>query len=142
MSRRRRAREHALKALFSADASRLPPREALDLFVSHHPPDPGVADFFHRLVDGVCENRERIDSLIQKHSKNWKLSRMSGVDRNIMRIAVYEYLFCPDIPSRVTINEAVEIGKRYGSDESGAFINGILDAVAAELSSMQEDPEG
>jgi N utilization substance protein B len=85
--------------------------------------------FFHRLVDGVQENRQTIDTVIEQFSSNWKLSRMSCVDRNVLRIAVFELLFCADIPPKVSINEAIDVGKRFGTDESGAFINGILDSI-------------
>jgi len=122
-----------LKALFYVEAADRPPAEALDLFAEHFPPEPEIADFYFQLADGVLSRQEELDALITAHSKNWRLSRMSGVDRNILRIAVYELLFQSDIPPRVTINEAVEIGKKYGSDESGAFVNGILDAVRLDL---------
>jgi N utilization substance protein B len=85
--------------------------------------------YFHRLVDGVQENRKTIDSVIEQFSSNWKLSRMSCVDRNVLRIAAFELLFCADIPPKVSINEAIDVGKRFGTDESGAFINGILDSI-------------
>jgi len=81
--------------------------------------------------------------LIERFSRNWRLSRMSCVDRNIMRIAVYEMLFCSDIPAKVSINEAIDIGKKYGTEESGAFINGILDSVRidSEALSLQKIPD-
>lgn len=85
--------------------------------------------FFHRLVDGVRENSATIDTVIERFSSNWKLSRMSCVDRNVLRIAVFELLFCTDIPPKVSINEAIDVGKRFGTEESGAFINGILDSI-------------
>ena len=81
------------------------------------------------LVRGVICNKPQIDQTIETFSSNWKISRMGFVDRNILRIATYELLFCPDIPPKVTINEAVDIGKLYGSEDSGAFINGILDVI-------------
>jgi N utilization substance protein B len=74
-----------------------------------------------------------IDAIIERFSANWKLSRMSCVDRNVMRIAVYELLCCHDIPSKVSINEAIDVGKKFGTDESGAFINGILDSIRIAL---------
>ncbi|MBF0242955.1 MAG: transcription antitermination factor NusB [Desulfamplus sp.] len=93
--------------------------------VSHEDQKP----FFINIVRGVLENIDEIDALIHENSKNWKISRMAAVDRNIMRIAVYEFIYCPDIPAKVSINEAVEIGKKYGTDDSGAFVNGILDRI-------------
>lgn len=85
--------------------------------------------FYLTLIKGVLENKPHIDSLIERYSSNWKISRMGCVDRNILRIAAYELLFCHDIPPKVSINEAVDIGKLYGTEESGAFINGILDGI-------------
>jgi len=81
------------------------------------------------LVEGVINHLDEIDTLIHSSSKNWKISRMPVVDRNIMRIAVYELLYCPDIPAKVSINEAVDIGKKYGTRDSGAFVNGVLDRI-------------
>jgi len=80
-------------------------------------------------VEGVLQHKDEIDQFIERFSNNWKISRMSRVDRNIMRIAVFEILYCDDIPFKVSINEAVDLGKRYGTEESGAFINGILDSI-------------
>ena len=73
--------------------------------------------------------RAEIDAIIEDYSSNWKVSRMSCVDRNVMRIAVFELKWCSEIPSKVSINEAIDIGKKFGTDESGAFINGILDSI-------------
>lgn len=92
-----------------------------------------VVPFSERLVSGVMEKKEEIDRLIVEFSNNWKLSRMSGVDRNAMRIAVYEMLYCDDIPLKVSINEAIDIGKKFGSRDSGGFINGILDTIRTHL---------
>ncbi len=89
--------------------------------------------FFANLVQGVSRNIVSIDELISVHCRNWKLSRMSFVDRNILRLAVYELIHCPDIPMPVSINEAVDLGKIYGTRESGRFINGILDGIRMSL---------
>ena len=95
--------------------------------------------FFETLVNGVLEARAEIDTTIEQYSDNWKLSRMAGVDRNILRIAVYELLFCDDIPVKVSINEAIDIGKKFGTDESGSFINGILDSIR-KARNIKKDP--
>jgi N utilization substance protein B len=87
--------------------------------------------FAEVLVSGVVAHREDIDSLLEETSTNWKVARMARVDRNILRLATYELRYCEDIPARVTINEAIEIAKRYGEKDSNAFINGILDRIAA-----------
>ncbi len=84
---------------------------------------------FIELVSGVRRNRQALDKIIEDFSSNWKISRMSCVDRNILRIAVYELLVMEDIPVKVSINEAIDIGKKYGTQDSGAFINGILDGI-------------
>ena len=85
------------------------------------------------ILDGVRETKSELDSIIEKFSSNWKITRMSCVDRNIMRIAVYELLYCNDIPAKVSINEAIDVGKKFGTDESGAFINGILDSIRTAI---------
>jgi len=85
--------------------------------------------FAKELIKGICEKKEQIDNIIQKSSKNWKMGRMSKVDRSILRLSVYEMFFLDDIPPKVSIDEAVELGKKFGTEESGAFINGILDNV-------------
>jgi N utilization substance protein B len=88
-----------------------------------------VRPFFLQLVNGVLAAQPQIDFLIEKYSKNWKVQRMSCVDRNVMRVAVFEMLFCPDIPPKVSINEAIDVAKKFGTEESGAFINGIVDRI-------------
>ena len=85
--------------------------------------------FTEQLINGVFDNLEEIDHQIKEHSHNWKLNRMSSVDRNILRIAIFELLFCDEIPPKVSINEAIEIAKTYGDKNSPAFINGILDQI-------------
>jgi len=90
---------------------------------------PEIRDFTTALVTGVIERRDEIDACIQECSTNWSLERIGLVERNILRFAIYELCFLPDIPPNVTINEAVEVAKKYGTDEAPAFINGILDRV-------------
>ena len=89
--------------------------------------------FAESLVQGVDSHRSEIDGLIVSASEHWRLERMSIVDRNILRIALYEMLYCADIPPKVSINEAIDLGKTFGTEESGAFINGILDHILPEL---------
>ncbi|MBU1196768.1 MAG: transcription antitermination factor NusB [Proteobacteria bacterium] len=131
MGDRRQARELALQALFFIDVDSSDPEKNLESFCLNNEEEltSAVKPFFHMLVSGVRDNQSRIDDLIIQCSKNWRLSRMPVVDRNIMRIAVFELLKCEDIPPSVTINEAVEIGKKYGTKDSGAFINGVLDRI-------------
>jgi len=90
-------------------------------------------DFFLMLTQGVIENIAEIDKKIETFSNNWKIERMTCVDRNIIRIAVFEILFCPDIPYKVSINEAVDIGKTFGTKDSGSFINGVLDSIRISI---------
>jgi N utilization substance protein B len=129
MGTRRRSREQALQALFYMDMHRDPVEDPVGLFCDSFTQEKPAGAFFHRLIEGVQEHRETIDTVIEQYSSNWKISRMSCVDRNVLRIAVYELLFCEDIPPKVSINEAIDVGKRFGTEESGAFINGILDSI-------------
>jgi N utilization substance protein B len=133
MGTRRRSRELAMQALYFMDINKCASQEMLERFCENFPPSAKTKPFLITLVVGVLETRPEIDALIERFSKNWKINRMSFVDRNVMRIAVYEMLCCPDIPPKVSINEAVDIGKKFGSDESGAFINGIIDSIRIAL---------
>jgi transcription antitermination protein NusB len=143
MGTRRLSREQALQALFYMDMHQDPIEDPVALFCRSFAPDNPTGPFFLRLVNGVRENSQTIDTVIEQFSSHWKLSRMSCVDRNILRIAVYELLFCADIPPKVSINEAIDVGKRFGTEESGAFINGILDSIrlAMEENKVQSVPK-
>ena len=138
MGSRRKSRELALQALFDMDMSQNNSEERIELFCRNFTPSNKVLPFFQGLILGVKKNKNEIDSLIEKFSSNCKISRISCVDRNVMRIAVYEMLYCEDIPSKVSINEAIEIGKKYGAEDSGSFINGILDSVRIMLENKKE----
>lgn len=145
MGSRRRARELALKVLYSADLTHEDAdrtlRSVLELLGSGEPgqeansdpesqgPPEDIRQFASELVRGVREHLGEIDQLLMKMASNWRVDRMTTVDRNILRMAIYELLFCPEIPVRVSINEAIELGKRFGSADSPAFINGILDKI-------------
>jgi N utilization substance protein B len=133
MGNRRRARELAMQALFYMDMRQESPEEMLELYCRCFAPPQKNLPFFLELVNGVLQHKAHIDTLIERFSNNWKISRMSCVDRNIIRIAVFEMLFCRDIPPKVSINEAIDVGKKFGTDESGAFINGILDSIRLAL---------
>ena len=130
MGSRRKARECALQLLYQIDVGGGKVSDALETYWLSQEPDEDVREFANFLVDGVVKNLSDIDNLISSFSTNWKVSRMASIDKNILRLAVYELTRCPDIPVKVTINEAVEIAKNYGTEESGAFVNGILDNVA------------
>lgn len=131
MGDRRQARELALQALYYFDVDKGSPDELLSLFCSNFEDriDESIRPFFLDLVRGVTQARAEVDDLMNRSSSNWKVSRMPIVDRNIMRMAIFEMLKQPDIPPSVSINEAVEIGKRFGTRGSGAFINGVLDKI-------------
>ena len=133
MGTRRQARELAMQALFYMDMQNNASLQMLENFCGNFPPSKKARPFFLKLVNGVLEVKGELDALIEKFSKNWKITRMACVDRNVMRIAVYEMLYCEDIPPKVTINEAVDVGKKFGTEESGAFINGIMDSIRDAL---------
>ena len=133
MHQRRKAREVALQVLYAMDVLNIDAVEAIKLFWCNFEAPEESRKFSTLLVEGSWINREEIDTLIGSCSENWSLVRMSRVDRNILRMAVYELLYCPDIPPKVTLNEAIDIGKMYGSENSGSFINGILDAIYLKL---------
>ncbi|MCP4718718.1 MAG: transcription antitermination factor NusB [Desulfobacteraceae bacterium] len=131
MGDRRLSRELALQALFSLDVNKSDPAKGLEEFCAQREDEltDMVRPFFLDIVEGVLAAEDDIDGLLNKYSKNWKLSRMPVVDRNIMRIATFELLKRSDIPPSVSINEAVEIGKKFGTRDSGSFINGVLDRI-------------
>lgn len=135
---RRRARELALQVLFEKDLRRkrlddILPRVSLPLSW-----DEDTRNFFLALVQGVEEKEKEIDRLITEVTEGWPLQRMATIDRNILRMATYEILFLPEIPPSVSINEAVELGKKYGTEESGKFINGVLGRLVRYLEKRQE----
>jgi N utilization substance protein B len=137
MKTRRQSREQALQALFYIDMHHDPGEDPVGLFCRSFAREEKSSAFFHRLVDGVKTHQARIDAVIERFSSNWKLSRMSCVDRNILRIATFELLYCADIPPKVSINEAIDVAKRFGTEESGAFINGILDSIRIAMQNSQ-----
>ncbi|MCB0408357.1 MAG: transcription antitermination factor NusB [Bdellovibrionales bacterium] len=128
---RRQARELALQVLFQQEFSpTLPLRDGLNTFRGNFHATQDVWDYAEYLLKGVDENKKNIDSLIQKSSAHWTLERMALVELNIMRIATFEIAFSQqEVPPKTAINEAIEISKKYGSTDSGAFVNGILDQV-------------
>ena len=129
MGTRRHARELAMQALFYMDTQQNGSPQMLERFCENFNLPQKVRPFFLQLVNGVLSAQPQIDTLIERYSKNWKVQRMSCVDRNVMRLAVFEMLFCPDIPPKVSINEAIDVAKKFGTQESGAFINGIVDRI-------------
>jgi transcription antitermination protein NusB len=132
-ARRTKARERALQALYQIDVAAEGIDEALAAFwKSFEPVESEVRALAETMVRGVAEHRRQVDDAIEDASSNWRLDRMARVDRNVLRLAVYE-LLRTDVPVKVAINEAIELGKKFGSESSGAFVNGVLDKVAAGL---------
>jgi len=130
LMRRSRAREVALQLLFQFDFNSTVERTVIDQFLHDRLRDPESEKFGRELVDGVMLNRDAIDVQLAQLAENWRIPRMAAVDRNVLRLGAYELLFRPDIPVPAAINEAVELARRYGSKDSPAFVNGILDKVA------------
>ena len=139
MGNRRRARELAMQVLFQMDINGDDSTAAVELFCKHFEVPKKAKPFFLELVAGVRARLDKIDRLIEQSSDNWKISRMSGMDRNIMRVAVFELLYCSEIPAKVSINEAIDIGKKFGTEQSPAFINGILDNINISLNKNGND---
>jgi N utilization substance protein B len=133
MRLRRKAREIALQVLYQLDVLRIEPREAIELFWLHFNAPAEAREFASELVEGTWAHRDEIDQMISTCSENWSLERMARVDRNILRLAVYELLHGQGIPPKVALNEAIDLGKEFGSENSGSFINGILDALYSKL---------
>jgi N utilization substance protein B len=132
--RRTKARERALQALYQIDVAATDLDEALSRFWrSFEPVEREVMTLAEEFVRGVARHRREIDETIEGVSQNWRLDRMARVDRNILRLAVFELAHRADAPVNVVIDEAIELGKKYGSESSGAFVNGVLDRVAAAL---------
>lgn len=137
MGKRRQARELTLQFLYQYDtleessSEDINLEETLNLFwkTKEDSPSDDIREFARTLSIGTCENMNGINEIINRYSEHWRLPRMSKIDRNILRMAVYELIYLRDIPPAVTINEAVELAKRYGAEESGAFVNGILDKI-------------
>lgn len=143
MGSRRRARQFALQAMYQSDLMEISALASLNHLWSGHLDEEGLVDgsapdseeieFAQRLVEGAIEHQEALDALIEEASTNWRLARMPLVDRNILRIAAYELKHCQDIPANVSVNEAVELAKQFGTADSRAFVNGIVDRMGRQL---------
>lgn len=140
MGVRRRARELSLQFLYQVDLKDISLtssnfKEELEHFWenSSKPHDNKVIEFSNRINIGTIENSDSINSFISRYSENWKISRISAIDKQILRMAIFELLYTRDIPNRVVINEAIEIAKKYGTEESSSFINGILDKIRKDI---------
>ncbi len=133
MGSRRRAREFALQMLYQAEASGAPMSDVVAVFWGDREVAQEVRAFAERLATGSAAAQTEIDALLVENLENWRLERLAIVDRNILRLAVYEFLHEPDTPPIVVIDEAIEVARRFGGDDSWQFTNGILDAVRKKL---------
>jgi N utilization substance protein B len=127
---RREGRELALQLLYALELNPIKLQDMLQLFRENSNVAMEVRNFAEQLVTGVAANRDAIDKRIVEKSKNWAITRMDKVDLNILRMSVFELMFCADIPRNVTINEAIEVAKKFGTEDSPSFINGMLDEIA------------
>jgi len=146
MGKRRKARESTLQILFQLEFNDPQPEKVLNLFWESRKTSKEIKDYSSWLVKGIISHKKKIDNIIQSVSEHWRISRMAVVDRNVLRIAVFELLFEENIASAVIINEAIEIAKKYSSMEAATFVNGILDAIRKEIdtlrTSLKEEENG
>jgi transcription antitermination factor NusB len=140
MRKRSLARELALQILYQYDISGPEVVEEAEQLLSDRCSDPAVVRFATGLVSGWWENRVYIDELIQRSAHNWDLSRMAMIDRNILRLGTYELVFRPDIPAAVSINEAIDMAKKYSTQYSGQFVNGVLDNIRIQIQTPGNAP--
>ncbi|WHY55044.1 transcription antitermination factor NusB [Peribacillus simplex] len=129
--KRREAREKSLQALYQMDIANSNAEEAMESVLDGAPTD----EYFKKLVMGITENRERIDGMIRDNLENWTLERLANIDRNLLRIAVYEMVHSEDVPVSVAMNEAIEIAKKFGDDQSSSFVNAVLSKVKVKSGS-------
>ena len=133
MGSRRKGREAALQMLYQMDVSEVSAAQATRYFWATLATSREGEEFANQLVQGYADNAELIDRTIRNVSQHWRLERMARVDRNILRLGTYELMYLADVPRRVTLNEAVELAKRFGSEGSAGFVNGVLDRIASDL---------
>lgn len=140
MGVRRQAREAAMQALFMSDFLGSWEEHSVTLCLDHFSAPEAARPFTEKLCHGVCAQKTKIDAELTCASENWSLSRMGRVDRAILRVATYEIIFLDEIPINVAINEAIEVAKRFGAEESPQFINGVLDRVASTIRTKRQEP--
>jgi len=133
MGKRRKARELVLKSLYSYEISKIEPESILDDLLSESNLDSSSKAFATQLYNKVLENIKSIDNMIKGCVEHWDIKRLAIIDKNIIRMGISELLFFSDIPQKVSIDEAIELAKKYGAEDSGSFVNGILDHVAKNL---------
>jgi N utilization substance protein B len=139
MGARTSGRQAALQMLFGVELSGADADAAIRAFWREFEADPEGREYADQLVRGVLASTERVDALIRASSTNWRLERMTRVDRNLLRLAAWELLERPDVPRAVILDEAVELAKRFGGEDSSAFVNGVLDHIAEECGRVDAD---
>ena len=145
MRQRTLARELALQSLFQHEVWRrvsAAPAGSLTEITGSERRDPDQIAYATRLVEGVLESLEEIDELIGRAATNWKLSRLASVDRNVLRLALYELLYSPEVPPKVVIDEAINLAKKFSTEQSGAFVNGVLDRIYSDLRLADANADG
>jgi transcription antitermination protein NusB len=136
MGERRQGREFALQMLYQIEMGGGKPLETFSTFWEGKRPNPEARAFAQELVSGTLENLESIDVILRQGLEHWRLPRIAAVDRSVLRLAVFEFLKQPQTPPVVVIDEAIELAKRFGGDESGLFVNGVLDGIRKQLESI------
>jgi N utilization substance protein B len=136
MGKRRKARELVLKSLYSWEISGNEAEEVFNDLLSREELDPSSKLFAGGLFKKVVENQKKIDELIKENVQHWDFSRIAVVDKNILRMGICEFLYIEDIPLKVSLDEAIELAKKYGSEDSGSFVNGVLDAIAKKINKV------
>jgi N utilization substance protein B len=142
MGQRRTARECALQMLYEYDIGKNPESEILQTFWQMNDYPESVEDFANQLFKGTLERLDEIDIVIQEHTKNWRLGRLAAVDRNILRLAVFEFLSNGGTPETVVINEALEIARKFSTQESALFVNGVLDSIKNAMTVKRQPNDG
>ena len=140
MRKRTLSRELALQALYQRDVCEVSSLDGLDELLRERTQDEEIVGFARELVVGTREHREQIDAEIERVARNWELKRMAAVDRNVLRLAAYELIYRSDIPPLVSINEAIELAKKFSTRNSGPFVNGILDNI--RMQAAEKTPSG
>jgi len=139
MKTRRRARRITLETLYEYDIADHPPGEVLQRRIEENPMEKAGVEFASKLIQGVIEHQSEMDTLIARYAPEWPLDQMAVIDRNILRMAIFEFLIDGETPVKVAINEAVELAKTYGSDSAPRFINGVLGTLADQIPTLREN---
>jgi N utilization substance protein B len=138
MGQRRKAREETLRILFRLEFENTQAEKTLNQYWENKKASEEIKEYSNWLVNGIISNQSKIDNIIQQVSEHWRISRMALVDRNILRMAVFELLYEENIAPAIVINEAIEIAKKYSGDEAATFVNGVLDAIRKSLKDIKK----